>query len=130
MSAMLPKAIADALRDAIVRNDFKKVFQGLIDWAKEQDLPTIRDLVFSIQGQYDALKRKEIMGVISYDQANITVNTLRFNLLDMISRLEKGDLGLGDLSFNFGPTGATINITQIHHGSGDNVAGDKTQHNG
>lgn len=125
---MLAKPVAGKLRGGIVRNDFKEVFKGLLTWAGQHDLTAIRDLALSLQSQYEAFKRKEIMGVLSHDQANITLNMLRANLLDMISRLEKGDTGLAGLSFNFGPGGTTINITQIHHGSGDNVGGDKTEY--
>ena len=128
MSTMLTKPSADQLRGWIVRNDFRAVFEDLIAWAGQHDLTAIRDLAISLQSQYDAFKRKEIMGVLSHDQANVTINMLRANLLDMISRLESGDTGLADLSFNFGPGGTTIHITQIHHGSGDNVGGDKTEH--
>ena len=125
---MLAKPVAGKLRGGIVRNDFKEVFKGLLTWAGQHDLTAIRDLALSLQSQYEAFKRKEIMGVLSHDQADITLNMLRANLLDMISRLEKGDTGLAGLSFNFGPGGTTIHITQIHHGSGDNVGGDKTEH--
>ena len=128
MSPMLKRPVADQLRGWIVHNDFRAVFEDLLAWAAQYDLTAIRDLVLSLQSQYEAFKRKEIMGVLSHDQANITLNMLRANLLDMISRLEKGDTGLAGLSFNFGPGGTTIHITQIHHGSGDNVGGDKTEH--
>ena len=127
---MLAKPVAGKLRGGIVRNDFKEVFKGLLTWAGQHDLTAIRDLALSLQSQYEAFKRKEIMGVLSHDQADITLNMLRANLLDMISRLEKGDTGLAGLSFNFGPGGTTIHITQIHHGSGDNVGGDKTEYHG
>lgn len=127
---MLPKIFADQLRQSIIRNDYKAIFRGLTEWAESNGLSDIRDLMLAIQGQYEDLKHREMMGIIRFDDANIVINTLRSNLISLVSRLEKGENSLKDLSFNFGPGGTTINITQIHHGSGDNVAGDKTEHNG
>ena len=108
---MITKA---SIQNLIVKGQLDKALENLAI-ALPDDL---KNDVVLLQARLKSFTRSEIMGLLGFSEANISRNQITNSILNLADELD-------DNSSNSSDDTSSPNIQQTHHGSGDNIAGDK-----
>lgn len=94
--------------------------------------PRLDELILQ-SARYNDLTGKIRMGTVSFEEADISKNRIRFALLDLLREVENGANSDPDVLAELERAQLSEDkpiIRQTHSGSGDNVGGDKVINNG
>ena len=83
-------SLKNHLKEQIAKNQFSEVFVQL----KQQLGPTGADLntVINLQGQFHSMEREQMQGLVSKEEASLTINRIRNALLSIIDELPEQPL--------------------------------------
>lgn len=112
---------------------FNLIGQNKLQAAVDQLLPVVKgsDLFYDVLQQssrYQDLLHSMRQGILNIEDANVEKNRIRLALLDITKVLEQksGEEAIGKEVIPIIQQIKDDQITQTHHGNGDNIAGDKT----
>lgn len=77
-----------ALTSLVSNNEFNIVFRSLKAGIPETETDLLTELSI-IEGNYQSFKKKERLGVISNDEANLERNKVAFSSLELIESVKK-----------------------------------------
>jgi hypothetical protein len=122
--------------------DIRKFTDNIGELIAKDDLQTAIDLLHKLlaksakldevimqSARYTDITKQIRLGTVNFEEANVTKNKIRFAILDLLRDIEE-QVDLNDDLKNeisgLAEMAAPPTYSQTHHGSGDNIIGNKT----
>jgi hypothetical protein len=122
--------------------DIRKFTDNIGELIAKDDLQTAIDLLHKLlaksakldevimqSARYTDITKQIRLGTVNFEEANVTKNKIRFAILDLLRDIEEQvDLN-DDLKNEINGLAEMVTpptYSQTHHGSGDNIIGNKT----
>jgi Effector-associated domain 11 len=126
---MIINKFTDMIGELIAKDDLPQAIDLLHKLLQKS--PKLDEVILQ-SARFSDITRQIRMGTVNFEEANVTKNKIRYAILDLLRDIEE-NVELNDAlkreieelpEENTKPT-----ISQVHHGSGDNIIGNKIINN-